>query len=195
MAAVPPRNPLAVVSQAVELPKILTSKIHYAVINNLPNYLPDNLPKNLRDSHPTPIIGYSANKDPRIEKNITNLESVTIVYPEHLKSVDEKRQWLLGIRTLDEFVTESVTLDILEKFYSEKLSIFPEPVAKMYNEITSKVFEQPAYSQVFEMLERIYGGRHSYSMGNLKEKLATAAFTTESGNHNQFYKITGKTEL
>lgn len=183
------RHPLTVVSQAVEIPQQAAKWLLDAVIDNLPSYIPNSAKVNLRKSHPIPIIGFSAFRDPRIESTANTLESIAVL-PSKLETETQQREWQLGIRLLDEFTINNITIDMIQNGSRNIFKkLLPKSLSDFYGEVTREMAKnQSVYKLITEIITSIYGPESSYRHETLKVALAIAAITGHHGTSQSYWK-------
>lgn len=172
------KNPLQVKSQAIEIPKFIADRLQNLLIDALPNYIPDQLRNKLRSNHPAPIIGFSAYQDPRILSTPSTIESLSR-FPENLQTDQERTNWLLGIRLLDEYATESMNIDILQSGMNIMTQVLSPLLPVRYLDFVirgmiASSFYRPIF-QIVEILEPQPRGYHRF-----KASLCLSALSGDS---------------
>jgi hypothetical protein len=111
------RKPWQAFSQTTEVRPSICEKYLLFVLDNLPEYIPEEVVKSIRDEHPPPIIGVSVFMDNR--EMGAALDGVTppyqnrFVIPSNL-SGEQLDAWREGIWVLNEVATEILAQDIIK---------------------------------------------------------------------------------
>lgn len=99
-------------SQAVDLPHSLSSRIYEFALDNLPDYIPPETKQALRMTHPVPIIGLSILVDPRIG---TRHEGSINFAGFDSKDLETTLHRVNGLKILGEIAADNLVRDILSK--------------------------------------------------------------------------------
>lgn len=172
------RNPFTTVSQTIELPSFIVRPLYNAVLENLPDYLPEGLGESLRISHPEPVIGISAYRDPRLSMQLPSL----IRYPAHLQTEQTRLKWLTGMWILNEFVVETANFDVVDKILKANLGkVIPQPLGNFYSWYLRSINQGiSGYKPIFNKMAYLYGTQGSWGYDRVRNNLTSLAFTGNS---------------
>jgi hypothetical protein len=143
-------------SQAADLPEYVNKSFFNALEDNLPDYIPDKVRENLKNTHPIPIISVGVLIDKRTEKYENSFIELETRLPSNI-APEEEENWAIGIELLDEIATDTLALDILNNMANnpkENKAKWYKPFVRAFNS-TSK--ELKACERGIEIVRRAFG--------------------------------------
>lgn len=175
------KEPHKAFSQAIELPESLGGKITKSIIDNLPQYIPDDVIREIEESHPSPLLTAGVLVDKRVFRGQGIDQQV--IYPEGLQLEEDKEDWGRGMVLLDEIATDTLAGEVLKRMSTKgrvkDLDKYLASLARLSHKFIGK-----GYEKGLAQAEQALGGKESFEI--FRKALVIAMLT---GKHTEVDRI------
>lgn len=180
------KAPFETLSQSWELSPKNAQYLFELVLHNLPDYIDKSLKQDIKDSHPTPIIGFSVLKDERAIRREDKGPYISYLEIPEIPDIDSEDgviAYIKGVEVINEIATDTLALEIMQNIPKNEFDTLNQMFAEIAMNLPrgkDKLIGLPkAEKEIMDIV-----GESSYE--EFKQNLVISMLTGDKSTINQF---------